>query len=198
MMFGFVLESVSGGEWILLLAVILIVVGPKNLPATARKIGNVMSTLRRAADEFKRQLMTMDDEMRKAADNIKNEYIDVKDEVNATVNEQSTPSNKMSDMGADVAKDSAESSETSDGTGDTMTDDDYRDLYGESFDNPYPGNYYDETQYDNGGSEMGDGSNEALADASSAVGQENKVSLEEKYAPKITVSKVPESVGDKA
>ncbi len=192
MMFGFVLESVSGGEWILLLAVILIVVGPKNLPATARKIGNVMSTLRRAADEFKRQLMTMDDEMRKAADNIKNEYIDVKDEVNEAVNEQSTPSNKMSDMGADVAGDSSESS--SDG----MTDDDYRDLYGENFDNPYPGNYYDETQYDDAGPEMGDGSSGAIADASGAVEQENKVRLEEKYAPKITVSKAPATAGDKA
>ena len=76
-MFAFVFDSVSGGEWLVLLAVILIIVGPKNLPSTARKVGEIMSKLRRAADEFKRQLMTMDEEMKKAADGIKKEYIDI-------------------------------------------------------------------------------------------------------------------------
>ena len=76
-MFAFVFDSVSGGEWLVLLAVILIIVGPKNLPSTARKVGEIMSKLRRAADEFKRQLMTMDEEMKKAADDIKKEYIDI-------------------------------------------------------------------------------------------------------------------------
>lgn len=76
-MFAFVLDSVGGGEWLVLLAVILIVVGPKNLPSAARKMGQVMSKLRRAADEFKRQLMTMDDEMKRTADELKREYIDI-------------------------------------------------------------------------------------------------------------------------
>jgi len=76
-MFAFVFESVGSGEWLVLLAVVLIIVGPKNLPAAARKMGQVMSKLRRAADEFKRQLMTMDDEMRRAADDIKRDYIDI-------------------------------------------------------------------------------------------------------------------------
>ena len=76
-MFAFVFDSVSGGEWLVLLAVILIIVGPKNLPSAARKVGEIMSKLRRAADEFKRQLMTMDEEMRKTADDIKKEYIDI-------------------------------------------------------------------------------------------------------------------------
>ena len=76
-MFAFVFDSVCGGEWLVLLAVILIIVGPKNLPSAARKVGEVMSKLRRAADEFKRQLRTMDDEMRKTADEIKKEYIDI-------------------------------------------------------------------------------------------------------------------------
>ena len=70
-------ESVGSGEWLVLLAVILIVVGPKNLPSAARKMGQVMSKLRRAADEFKRQLMTMDEEMKKTADEIKRDYIDI-------------------------------------------------------------------------------------------------------------------------
>lgn len=76
-MFAFVFDSVGGGEWLVLLAVILIVVGPKNLPSAARKMGQVMSKLRRAADEFKRQLMTMDDEMKRTADELKREYIDI-------------------------------------------------------------------------------------------------------------------------
>ena len=79
-MFAFVFESVGSGEWLVLLAVILIVVGPKNLPSAARKMGQVMSKLRRAADEFKRQIMTMDEEMKKAADDIKRDYIDIPDD----------------------------------------------------------------------------------------------------------------------
>ena len=76
-MFAFLFESVGSGEWLVLLAVVLIVVGPKNLPSAARKMGQVMSKLRRAADEFKRQLMTMDEEMKKTADEIKRDYIDI-------------------------------------------------------------------------------------------------------------------------
>lgn len=60
MVFAFVFDSVGFGEWFLLLAVVLIVVGPKNLPSTARKIGSYYSKFRRAAESFKRQLMDMD------------------------------------------------------------------------------------------------------------------------------------------
>ena len=56
--FGF--DAVGPAELLVLFAVVLIVVGPKNLPAAARKMGSFMASLRRAADEFKRQLMTMD------------------------------------------------------------------------------------------------------------------------------------------
>jgi len=56
-------ESVGAGEWLVLLAVLLIVMGPKRLPSTARKIGAYYSKFRRAADSFKRQLMEMDYEM---------------------------------------------------------------------------------------------------------------------------------------
>ena len=82
-MFAFVFDSIGGGEWLVLLAVILIVVGPKNLPSAARKMGQVMSKLRRAADEFKRQLMTMDDEMRRTADELKRDYIDIPEDSTA-------------------------------------------------------------------------------------------------------------------
>lgn len=84
-MLGFIFESVGGGEWLVLLAVILIVVGPKNLPSAARKMGKVMSQLRRAADEFKRQLMTMDEEVRSTVDQVKQDYISTVDETSKEV-----------------------------------------------------------------------------------------------------------------
>jgi TatA/E family protein of Tat protein translocase len=47
---------------LVLCLVVLIVVGPKRLPEVARKLGRMMETFRRAADEFKSQLMSMDQE----------------------------------------------------------------------------------------------------------------------------------------
>jgi len=59
---AFLTGSVGTGEWIVLFVVVLIVVGPKRLPEIARKIGRTMEMFRRAADEFKDQLMSMDQE----------------------------------------------------------------------------------------------------------------------------------------
>ena len=84
MSFAFIFESVGGTEWFVLLGVILIVVGPKNLPSAARKLGQVMTNLRRAADEFKRQLMSMDQEVRK--------------EVDAAISDTSAPSDSATDQ----------------------------------------------------------------------------------------------------
>ena len=56
-------DSVGAGEWLVLLAVLLVVMRPKRLPSTARKIGAYYSKFRRAAESFKRQLMDMDLEM---------------------------------------------------------------------------------------------------------------------------------------
>lgn len=66
MTLAIIFESVGIGEWFVLLAVLLIVVGPKRLPATARKFGQYYSKFRRAADGFKRQLMEMDTEINTA------------------------------------------------------------------------------------------------------------------------------------
>ena len=63
MTLAFLFESVGAGEWLVLLAVLLVVMGPKRLPSTARKIGACYAKLRRAAEGFKRQLMDMDLEM---------------------------------------------------------------------------------------------------------------------------------------
>ena len=59
---AFIFDSVGFGEWFVLLAVVLIVVGPKRLPATARRLGQYYSRFRRAAENFKRQLLDMDTE----------------------------------------------------------------------------------------------------------------------------------------
>ena len=63
MTLAIIFDSVGAGEWLVLLAVLLVVIGPKNLPSTARKIGAYYSKFRRAAENFKRQLMDMDLEM---------------------------------------------------------------------------------------------------------------------------------------
>lgn len=47
-------------ETLVILLVAVIVFGPKRLPEVARKVGKVTGALRRAGDEFRRQLMTMD------------------------------------------------------------------------------------------------------------------------------------------
>ncbi len=68
MVFALVFDSVGFGEWLVLLAVVLVVVGPKNLPSAARKIGAYYSRLRRAAETFKRQIMEMDRDLERAAE----------------------------------------------------------------------------------------------------------------------------------
>jgi sec-independent protein translocase protein TatB len=60
-------DSIGFGEWFVLLAVVLVVVGPRRLPSAARTLGQYYSRLRRAAENFKRQLMDMDVEFDRAA-----------------------------------------------------------------------------------------------------------------------------------
>ena len=63
MALAIIFDSVGAGEWLVLLAVLLVVMGPKRLPSTARKVGSYYAKFRRAAESFKRQLMDMDLEM---------------------------------------------------------------------------------------------------------------------------------------
>ena len=99
-------DSVGAGEWLVLLAVLLIVMGPKRLPSTARKIGNYYSKFRRAADSFKRQLMDMDLEMerelRKAEQEVENsmKVPEMTDEPGAPADE-SPDDEPMRDYGED-------------------------------------------------------------------------------------------------
>ena len=63
MVLAILFDSAGFGEWFLLLAVVLIVVGPKRLPETARTLGRYYSKFRRAAENFKRELLDMDKDM---------------------------------------------------------------------------------------------------------------------------------------
>ncbi len=66
-MLAFIIDGAGFGEWFVLLAVVLIVVGPKKLPGAARKLGQFYNRFRRAAEGFKRQIMDMDAEIDRIA-----------------------------------------------------------------------------------------------------------------------------------
>ena len=66
MAFALVFDSVGAGEWLLLLAVLLVIIGPKRLPGMLRNFGNQYAKFRRMADNFRRQLMDMDTEFERA------------------------------------------------------------------------------------------------------------------------------------
>ncbi len=171
MTFAFIFESVGGTEWLVLLGVVLIVVGPRNLPAAARKLGKFMTTLRRAADEFKRQVMSMDQEFTKG--------------VNEAVADDSS---------------STSSGSTDVGTADSGTENG-EDLYGEDNPYPGYEEYYDETQYSDGsdvadasdGGSAAEGSSASPDGADSAGGTAESVAKhvptdEELRTVKITVT----------
>ena len=63
MTLAIIFDSVGVGEWFVLLAVLLVVVGPRRLPSVARELGRYYARFRRAADSFKRQLMEMENEI---------------------------------------------------------------------------------------------------------------------------------------
>ena len=73
MTLAFVFDSVGAGEWLLLLAVLLVVIGPKRLTEVLRKFGSQYAKFRRAADSFKRQLMEMDTEFERAVNSAERE-----------------------------------------------------------------------------------------------------------------------------
>lgn len=141
MTFAFIFESVGGTEWLLLLGVVLIVVGPKNLPAAARKMGQIMSTLRRAADEFKRQVMSMDQEVTNAVSD-------------ATSDATSSTTDPYSSSDADAYAD-VENGE---------------DLYGDDNPYPGHDEFYDEAQDQDGSNPDSNGGEEDRAVAESVQG----------------------------
>jgi len=183
MYFAFIFDSVGGTEWFVLLGVILIVVGPKNLPSAARKLGAVMTKLRRAADEFKRQLLSMDEEFKKGVESAVNDYVETpQDDASSAPSGDST-----------AASEPASSAQTEDGTDRAATD-----YYGGEYnsDSPYPGHeYYDETQYQN---EPYTGDASADASDGGTAASEPEQTKADPYAVKITVSTTAGDAGKHA
>ena len=87
MTFAIIFDSVGVGEWFVLLAVVLVVVGPKRLPSAARKFGMYYSRFRRAADGFRRQLLDMDTEFSSAVREAKAEFDGAVQEVQAAADD---------------------------------------------------------------------------------------------------------------
>lgn len=58
---GFLTGSPGPGELLLLFVAVLILFGPKRLPEVARKIGKVLNELRRASQDFKDQVMRIEE-----------------------------------------------------------------------------------------------------------------------------------------
>jgi sec-independent protein translocase protein TatB len=50
-------------ETLVILLVAMVVLGPKRLPQAARKIGKITGAIRRAGEEFHRQLLMMDEKI---------------------------------------------------------------------------------------------------------------------------------------
>ena len=175
MSFAFIFESVGGTEWFVLLGVVLIVVGPKNLPSAARKLGQIMTNLRRAADEFKRQLLSMDQEVRKTVED--------------AVTDDNTSTASSSGDDADRAEYEGQYNDS---------DNPYPD------DNPYPGHddsYFDESGYkndygpDSADSDAGHDSDasDSASESEAAPSAKPAPTDEELKAVKITVSPRPGS-----
>ena len=59
---SFLPASVGFLEVVLVLAVALVLFGPKRLPEAARKLALVLNRLRQATDEFKEQFRTLEEE----------------------------------------------------------------------------------------------------------------------------------------
>ena len=76
-------------EMILILAIALIVIGPKKLPDLAKSLGRAMREFKKATNEFK-ETMQIDSEM---AD-VKKAFYDIKDDVKTAVDPKSDQGNK--------------------------------------------------------------------------------------------------------
>lgn len=59
---AFLSSGVGTGELLVIFVAVLLLFGPKRLPEIARMIGKAMAELRRASNEFRAQVMAIEDE----------------------------------------------------------------------------------------------------------------------------------------
>ena len=79
-------------EMILILAIALIVIGPKKLPDLAKSLGRAMREFKKATNEFK-ETMQIDSEM----EDVKKAFNDISDDVKETVDLNLEPEKKTED-----------------------------------------------------------------------------------------------------
>lgn len=80
-------------EMILILAIALIVIGPKKLPDLAKSLGRAMREFKKATNEFK-ETMHIDSEM----EDVKKAFTDISDDVKEAVDLKLEPENKTEDQ----------------------------------------------------------------------------------------------------
>lgn len=61
---GFIFDSVSGGESLLIIIVILMIFGPKKIPEIGRLLGRITSEFRRASMEFRNNIEQLEHEIK--------------------------------------------------------------------------------------------------------------------------------------
>lgn len=76
--------DISGGEFLVILLVILVVVGPDKIPDFARKTGQVLRYVRKATDDIKREIEKETDAVQKP---FKSAYQNVTSMTSETTNE---------------------------------------------------------------------------------------------------------------
>jgi sec-independent protein translocase protein TatB len=90
-------------ELILILAVALIVLGPKRLPEIARALGKGLSEFRRATDELKEELHHVEDEIEQSSAQATSQddpFLAKKEEKPLSTNPSSTPPTEESEKKA--------------------------------------------------------------------------------------------------
>ena len=65
---AFLVGVPGGGELLLIFVAVLLMFGPKKLPEIARNIGKAMEYLRQTSQEFRDQVMRLDEETTKAVE----------------------------------------------------------------------------------------------------------------------------------
>jgi len=82
--------DIGGGELILILMAVLLFFGPKKIPELAKSVGNAVRHIRRAQQEFSRQIHTMSEEVGNVTSSITNEVSTITNEVSSihTIDDQ--------------------------------------------------------------------------------------------------------------
>ncbi len=80
-------------EIILILAIALIVLGPKKLPEIAKALGRGIAEFKKATQDFKENL-DVDDDLKEARDTIKDIKGDIRQTIQKSMTEDITPENR--------------------------------------------------------------------------------------------------------